>query len=78
MEKSKEGTKRGEKREDLWSPYQVGKLRLCHRVVMAAMSRCRALNGIPNDAMVKYYCQRATQGGLLISEGTFISPTALG
>ena len=78
MEKNKEETKVGEHREDLWSPYQMGKLRLCHRVVMAAMTRCRALNGILNEAMVKYYSQRATQGGLLISEGTFISPTAVG
>ncbi|XP_021714017.1 12-oxophytodienoate reductase 7-like isoform X2 [Chenopodium quinoa] len=45
---------------------------------MAPMTRCRALHGIPNEAMVQYYSQRATNGGLLISEGTFISPTAHG
>lgn len=78
MEKNKEETKGGEKREDLWSPYEMRKLRLSHRVVMAAMTRCRALNGIPNEAMVQYYSQRATHGGLLICEGTLISPTARG
>ncbi|XP_021714015.1 artemisinic aldehyde Delta(11(13)) reductase-like isoform X1 [Chenopodium quinoa] len=69
------------RKHDLLSAYRMGKeveLRLSHRVVMAAMTRCRALNGIPNDAMVEYYSQRATNGGLLISEGTFISPTAHG
>ncbi|XP_056696723.1 12-oxophytodienoate reductase 3 [Spinacia oleracea] len=67
--------------DDLLSGYRMGKvvkLRLSHRVVMAAMTRCRALDSIPNEAMVLYYSQRATRGGLLISEGTFISPTAHG
>ncbi|KAL2928639.1 Artemisinic aldehyde Delta(11(13)) reductase [Bienertia sinuspersici] len=69
------------KKKDLLTAYKMGKVverHLSHRVVMAPMTRCRALNGIPNEAMVEYYSQRATQGGLLISEGTFISPTAHG
>ena len=32
---------------------------------MAPVTRCRALNGIPNEAMVNYYTQRSTSGGLL-------------
>lgn len=68
-------------KDNLLSAYKMGKrveLNLTHRVVMAAMTRCRALDGIPNEAIVDYYSQRATQGGLLITEGTFISPTAHG
>ncbi|KAL9229599.1 hypothetical protein vseg_005049 [Gypsophila vaccaria] len=64
--------------ELLLSPHKVGKLQLSHRVVMGAMTRCRALGSMPNQAMVEYYSQRATQGGLLISEGTFTSPMATG
>jgi len=48
------------------------------RVVLAPMTRCRALNGIPNAALAEYYAQRSTPGGFLISEGTSISPTAYG
>lgn len=45
---------------------------------MAPMTRCRAINSIPQPAMAEYYEQRATQGGFLITEGTMISPTAAG
>ncbi|KAH6828534.1 oxophytodienoate-reductase 3 [Perilla frutescens var. hirtella] len=62
----------------LFSPYKMGKFHLFHRVVLAPMTRCRALNGMPNSAMVEYYSQRATDGGLLITEGTTISPAAAG
>jgi len=48
------------------------------RVVLAPMTRCRALKGIPNAALAEYYAQRSTPGGFLISEGTLISPTAPG
>ncbi|KAJ6407260.1 hypothetical protein OIU84_010715 [Salix udensis] len=47
-------------------------------VVLAPMTRCRALFGIPGDALVEYYTQRSTPGGLVITEGTLISPTAPG
>ncbi|CAK9140997.1 unnamed protein product [Ilex paraguariensis] len=62
----------------LFSPYKMGKFNLSHRVVLAPMTRCRALNGIPQPALVEYYTQRATDGGFLITEGTMISPTAAG
>ncbi|KAH6828535.1 oxophytodienoate-reductase 3 [Perilla frutescens var. hirtella] len=62
----------------LFSPYKMAKFHLSHRVVLAPMTRCRALNGMPNSAMVEYYSQRATDGGLLITEGTIISPAAAG
>uniref|UniRef100_A0A1D1XRD7 12-oxophytodienoate reductase 7 n=1 Tax=Anthurium amnicola TaxID=1678845 RepID=A0A1D1XRD7_9ARAE len=62
----------------LFSPHQMGRFHLSHRVVMAPMTRCRALNGVPQPAHAEYYAQRATDGGLLVSEGTVISPTAAG
>jgi len=49
-----------------------------YRVVLAPLTRCRALVGIPGDALVEYYSQRSTPGGFLITEGTLISPTAPG
>lgn len=48
------------------------------RVVLAPMTRCRALNGIPGPALATYYQQRSTPGGFLITEGTAVSPTAAG
>ncbi|XAR51046.1 12-oxophytodienoate reductase [Bertholletia excelsa] len=62
----------------LFSPYKMGKFSLSHRVVLAPMTRCRALNGVPNQALAEYYAQRSTAGGFLITEGTAISPTAAG
>ena len=48
------------------------------RVVLAPMTRCRALNGVPNSALAEYYTQRSTNGGFLITEGTLVSNTAAG
>ncbi|XP_073132098.1 12-oxophytodienoate reductase 3 [Henckelia pumila] len=62
----------------LFSPYKMGRFNLSHRVVLAPMTRCRALNSIPQPALARYYSQRATDGGFLITEGTMISPTAAG
>nr|KYP57830.1 12-oxophytodienoate reductase 3 [Cajanus cajan] len=62
----------------LFSPYKMAKFNLSHRVVLAPMTRCRALNGIPRAALGEYYAQRSTPGGFLISEGTLISPSAPG
>ncbi|KAF2095553.1 FMN-linked oxidoreductase [Rhizodiscina lignyota] len=60
----------------LFSPLGVGKCTLQHRVVMAPMTRRRALDGfVPNDLMRQYYEQRAsTPGTLLITEATAVSP----
>ncbi|EXB38933.1 12-oxophytodienoate reductase 3 [Morus notabilis] len=62
----------------LFSPYKMGKFDLSHRVVLAPMTRCRALNGVPQAVMAEYYAQRSTAGGLLVSEGTLMSSTAAG
>ncbi|KAG7378510.1 12-oxophytodienoate reductase 1 [Phytophthora pseudosyringae] len=52
---------------------------LKHRVVMAPMTRLRmGDDGVPGAAVVEFYSQRATDGGLLVTEGTNISATARG
>src|SRR6266404_8211832 len=58
----------------LFTPAQVGPYRLSHRVVMAPLTRMRSDPGdIPSDLMVKYYTQRASNGGLIVSEATPVS-----
>ncbi|WP_288845528.1 hypothetical protein [uncultured Paraburkholderia sp.] len=55
----------------LFSPVDVGQLSLSHRVVHAPTTRLRAEpDDSPSDMMLKYYSQRASKGGLLISEST--------
>jgi hypothetical protein len=41
---------------------------------MAPLTRQRSPNHVPTELVGEYYEQRASQGGLLISEGTLISP----
>jgi N-ethylmaleimide reductase len=62
---------------DLLSPYRLGPIELTSRVVMAPMTRCRAIGAVPNELMRDYYVQRAS-AGLIITEGTATSPSALG
>ena len=61
----------------LFSTYLLGKAELKNRIVMAPMTRSRAIGNIPNDLMATYYGQRA-DAGLIISEGTSPSPNGLG
>ena len=65
---------------NLFSPVRIGAIELSHRVVLAPLTRMRAdLPGnVPNDLMVEYYGQRASQGGLMITEATFIAQTGNG
>ncbi|EEY56807.1 12-oxophytodienoate reductase, putative [Phytophthora infestans T30-4] len=54
-------------------------VQLKHRVALAPLTRVRTGDaGTPTDLVVQYYEQRATDGGLLITEATNISPTARG
>ncbi|XP_061995875.1 12-oxophytodienoate reductase 3-like [Rosa rugosa] len=62
----------------LFSPYKMGKFNLSHRVVLAPMTRCRALNEVPQPSLVEYYSQRSTPGGFLITEGTSPSDASAG
>jgi len=56
---------------------QVGSTSLLNHIVMAPMTRCRAIGNIPNDLMATYYEQRSA-AGLMITEGTSPSPNGLG
>lgn len=61
----------------LLSPFTLGDVPLSNRSVMAPMTRCRAINNVPNDLMASYYSQRAS-AGLIITEGASPSRNGLG
>lgn len=61
----------------LFAPYRLGEIILTNRIVMAPMTRCRAIGNIPNALMAEYYSQRAT-AGLIITEGVAPSANGLG
>jgi 2,4-dienoyl-CoA reductase-like NADH-dependent reductase (Old Yellow Enzyme family) len=57
---------------------KVGALTLPNRVVMAPLTRLRGtVDHLPTPVMVEYYRQRAS-AGLIISEGTPVSPMGVG
>ena len=64
----------------LFSPLRLGAIDLSHRVVMAPLTRMRA--DVPSHAAgasaPTYYRQRATAGGLIISEASQISQQGQG
>jgi N-ethylmaleimide reductase len=64
----------------LFTPVQIGPITLKHRIVMPPMSRLRAHwpSGVPRDLMIEYYGQRASDGGLIFTEATAISPSGRG
>ena len=57
-----------------------GPVNLQHRIVLAPLTRNRATepNLTVHGSQVEYYSQRATRGGLLITEATSISPEGVG
>lgn len=61
----------------LFSPYKLGTITLKNRIVMAPMTRSRAIQNVPNELMAEFYGQRA-DAGLIITEGTSPSPNGLG
>lgn len=63
----------------LFTPFQLGDLSLPNRVVMAPLTRNRALadGDVPHALNAEYYAQRAS-AGFIISEGTQISPEGKG
>ena len=64
----------------LFSPVTLGTLSLKHRVIMAPLTRSRSVqpDSVPGDLMREYYEQRASDGGLIITEATNISLTSRG
>ncbi len=61
----------------LFNKKRIGNLELVNSMVMAPMTRCRAIGNVPNELMAEYYTQR-TGAGLIITEGTSPSPNGLG
>ncbi len=61
----------------LFEPFDMAGTPLANRVVMAPMTRARALDDIPDEHTVLYYAQRAS-AGLIISEGIPISREGCG
>jgi len=61
----------------LFNPWKIVSIEIKNHIVMAPMTRCRAIRNIPNELMAKYYGQRAG-AGLIITEGTSPSPNGLG
>jgi N-ethylmaleimide reductase len=62
----------------LFSPFTLGDLELTNRIVMAPMTRCRAVEGnIPGPLSVTYYAQRAS-AGLIVTEGSQVSLQGVG
>lgn len=63
----------------IFEPYDLKGLSLSNRIVMAPMTRSRAVNEdhAAAELQATYYGQRAT-AGLIITEGTFISEDAVG
>jgi 2,4-dienoyl-CoA reductase-like NADH-dependent reductase (Old Yellow Enzyme family) len=61
----------------LFEPVDLAGLPLANRVVMAPMTRARAVTEIPDDLTVEYYRQRAS-AGLIICEGVPVSAEGRG
>lgn len=65
----------------LYDPIRLGQIQLDSRIVMAPLTRNRALGQRPNALMTEYYAQRAnpaTGAGLIVTEATPISPMGHG
>ncbi len=62
----------------LFEPYKLGPITLSNRIVMAPLTRNRALPGmVPNPLAIEYYGQRAS-AGLLITEASQVSQQGQG
>lgn len=63
---------------NLFSELRIGRHTLKNRIVMAPMTRCRAVeNNCANDLMAEYYAQRAS-AGLIITEASQVSSIGTG
>lgn len=63
----------------LFDPIRIGALDLPNRIIMAPLTRTRAVGGgrVPNELMRDYYVQRAS-AGLIITEATSVIPQGVG
>lgn len=65
------------KKDKLFTSAKIGSVHVENRIVMAPLTRSRAIGNVPNDLMATYYQQRS-EAGLIITEGTSPSPNGLG
>ncbi len=63
----------------LFDPIKIGAFALPNRIVMAPLTRARAVGAgrVPNALMAEYYAQRAS-AGLILSEATSVTPMGVG
>jgi 2,4-dienoyl-CoA reductase-like NADH-dependent reductase (Old Yellow Enzyme family) len=62
----------------LFDPLQLGAITIPNRIIMAPLTRLRGtVDHIPTALQAEYYSQRAS-AGLIISEGTPVSPQGVG
>lgn len=71
------------KQTALFKPLELGNLHLLHRIIQAPLTRMRGTKEsdgivVPNELNAEYYSQRATKGGLQLTEATDISHYAGG
>lgn len=65
-------------KEIMFTPVSLGSIQLKNRLVMAPLTRMRAVDGdVPNPLAKTYYAQRAS-AGLIVTEATQISPLGKG
>ena len=59
---------------------QVGAISLKHRIVLPPLTRLRAEwpSGVPTELMREYYSQRASDGGLVLTEAKAVASSARG
>ncbi len=61
----------------LFRPFDLGPSRLANRIVMAPMTRNRAVSGQATPLIAQYYEQRAS-AGLIVTEASQVSEEAVG
>src|ERR1022692_3683407 len=65
-------------RKSLFSSLRLGAIQIPNRIIMAPLTRMRAgAENVPTAWNAEYYAQRSS-AGLIISEGTAVSPQGQG
>ena len=63
----------------LFEPFQLGAIRLEHRIVMPPLTRLRSNpDDSASEMMIEHYGQRASKGGLIIIEAATVSRNGIG
>lgn len=63
---------------NIFTPIQLGSLKLPNRIIMAPLTRMRSgIGNVPTEMNATYYAQRAS-AGLIIAEATQVSPQGRG